>query len=38
MKQITIDILYAIWKFLASKNIFPKVSERLNIWINKLEK
>ena len=38
IKDITIEILYTTWEYLVSKNMFPKISERLNIWINKLEK
>lgn len=37
MKQITIKLLYFIWIRLANKNRLPKVCERLNLWINKLE-
>lgn len=38
MKKIAIKLLYSTWAFLASKNLFPKLCERINVWINKLEK
>lgn len=38
MKKLLIKILYTIWIRLANKNRFPKVCERLNLWINKLER
>jgi hypothetical protein len=37
MKKILVKVLYTIWIRLATKNKLPKVCERLNIWINKLE-
>lgn len=37
MKKILIKLLYTLWIGLASKNRLPKVCERLNVWINKLE-
>ena len=37
MKKLLIKILYTIWIRLANKNRLPKVCERLNLWINKLE-
>jgi hypothetical protein len=37
MKKILIKVLYTIWIHFANKNQLPKVCERLNLWINKLE-
>ena len=38
MKKLLIKVLYTIWIRLANKNRLPKVCERINLWINKLEK
>jgi len=37
MKKIILKLLYTIWNYLASKNKFPKLSEKINLIINKLE-
>jgi hypothetical protein len=37
MKKTTIAILYKMWVFFATTGKCPKICERLNIWINKLE-
>jgi hypothetical protein len=37
MKKTTIAMLYKMWAFFATTGKYPKICERLNIWINKLE-
>lgn len=37
MKKLTLRILYKLWEYLVSKNKYPKLCEKINLWINKLE-
>jgi hypothetical protein len=37
MKKFTLEILYKVWAYLASRNKYPKLCEKLNLWINLLE-
>lgn len=37
MKQITLKILYKLWSYFANRNQYPKLCEKLNVWINTLE-
>jgi len=37
MKKLLIKILYKIWIILVNKNLFPKLCEKLNLYINTLE-
>ena len=37
MKNIKLKMLYFIWNYFVSKNKFPKLCERINILINKIE-
>jgi len=37
MKKLTLNVLYKFWGYLASKNKYPKLCEKLNLWINSLE-
>lgn len=29
--------MYKVWNYLANKNKYPKLCEKLNLWINSLE-
>lgn len=37
MKKLTLSILYFFWRKLAHYNKFPKVCEKINLLINKIE-
>jgi hypothetical protein len=37
MKKLLIKTLYKFWVILVSKNLFPKLCEKLNLYINRLE-
>jgi hypothetical protein len=37
MKKIILNLLYKLWGYLATKNRYPKLCEKLNLWINALE-
>jgi len=37
MKKIQLKILYSVCNYLVLKNKFPKICEKINILINKLE-
>jgi hypothetical protein len=37
MKKLLIKILYKLWIILVNKNLFPKLCEKLNLYINVLE-
>jgi hypothetical protein len=37
MKQLILKVLYKCWEYLASKNQYTKLCEKLNLWINTLE-
>jgi len=37
MKKLTLEILYKLWSYLATRNLYPKLCEKLNLWINLLE-
>ncbi len=37
MKKFKLKILYKIWTYLVSKNKFPRLCEKINLYINKLE-
>lgn len=37
MKSFKLKILYKVWEYLASRNKYPHLCEKVNLWINKLE-
>lgn len=37
MKHLILKVLYKFWEYLANKNKYPKLCEKLNLWINVLE-
>jgi hypothetical protein len=37
MKKLTLEILYKLWSYLASRNKYPQLCEKVNLWINELE-
>lgn len=37
MKKFKLKILYKVWNYFVSKNKFPKLCEKINLYINKLE-
>lgn len=37
MKTITLKILYKLWNYFISINRFPKLCEKINLLINRLE-
>lgn len=37
MKNIILKILYKSWVYLVTNDKYPKLCEKINLWINKLE-
>lgn len=37
MKKFKLKILYKLWYYFVSKNKFPRLCEKINILINKIE-
>ena len=37
MKKLQLKLLYSLWNYLVSIDKFPKLCEKINIFINKLE-